>query len=256
MGFGIYDENIKTLRILSSTILNEQENIYSKGQSKKDKEFKLLKQGTDFNKGLLIGSALPATITTVETLAGAIGLLTTSKNSFNQLFYANGINTLINLSLPSGVYLFSKISSNVSRSHKYDGLYFTDKNARKLYENDSTLCLIRDLMKDSDDSSLSFAREFLSNVSITKNDIEFNEGLMAHLADCRDTVKYELYHGLVPTKSVEAKMDLASYMRTNAKKASGAFNDSIYVNYFLRNMLPEKYKSEEKRLEKFNRKNK
>lgn len=241
----IYEENIRTLKILFNRILNEHNELYDQGKKKKDIEIKFLKEKTDGYNGLLIGSSIPAAITTVETVVGAIGLFTPMKDESYRLFCSNGINTLINLSLPVGVYLLGKVSGKICKTSEFDGLYFTDENAKKLYESNRTLCMIQGLVNSDNDPALSTAKDFLSNVYIAGNSIKFNKGFIALLADHWETIKYEQDHGMKPVKSEEALDDLACYIENNIDTAD-EFKDNLYINFFLRNRHPDKYKSEQR----------
>lgn len=138
--------------------------------------------------------------------------------------------------IPSLSYFFTSTALK-DRDHMFDYKYLEQKRQKerafsRAVEIDEVIQIIKDIEIDRDDISLSFIKDFFSNVDVSENSKDFNLLLLGLMADFRvANLKYQNSESKKETVE-DAFSKIVETLATTTRKdgASESFIRSDYVN--------------------------
>lgn len=221
----------------------------------KNKNFKaVMKNENSEARNLVASSCIPFAISFGGTIIGALTLGTTlAVSHFNPSIMENstfisdivtasnttiknmGLLSITSLSLPVLMTSLTK-KSIVNKTEKYkNGKYYSKDSMKKLDEKEIALKFTNDLIEGKDDKTLLFAKEFLTNVDISKNQKGYNKKLFEHMASYRESLKSGTTVREVANQF--KKMDELKTFIRESKVSEGAsleFLESEYIKEFVK----------------------
>ena len=221
----------------------------------KNKNFKaVMKDDNSEIRNLVATSCIPFAITFGGTVVGVLTLgtafafslfnprLGTESRVFCDIVNASsatiknmGALSITSLTLPVVMSTLTK-KSIINKTEKYkNGKYYTKDSIKKIDEKEATLRFVNDLIKDKDDKTLSFAKDFLSNVDISNNQKRYNKKLFEYMASYRESLKVGTTVEEVANQ-LEKMKELKTFIR-ESKESDGAsleFLDSDYIKEFIK----------------------
>ncbi len=197
-------DNKKALELADYSLSKDISKKISKGVLTRDFS-EYLKRKNNKDKEALIGSSLPFIVSASGVVLGVVTLGVSSLTRElvgDPTFASNIINiskdairtmgglSVFNLSVP--VVTAGLMNLKLKRkTERYNARFYSPKELEELHDDERAKAFIKDLRNNKEDTSLDFAKNFITSTNLNMNTKKYNKELLLKLSDHRYSILLE-----------------------------------------------------------------